>query len=56
VAVESRARRRRSMCEVLGERRVGAWCAGVVMGAALYRLGLEGRQPARRGMVGGGAV
>jgi hypothetical protein len=39
-AVESEARRRRSVCEMLGERRVGGvvWrCGG--RGAALYRLG-----------------
>jgi hypothetical protein len=34
----------------------GAWCGGVVVGATLYRLGEEGRQPARRGTVGGGVV
>jgi hypothetical protein len=56
-AVESRAWRWRSVCEVLGERRVGgAWFGGVVAGAALYRLGEEGRRPARQGTVGGGAV
>jgi hypothetical protein len=56
-AVESTAWRRRSVCEVLVERIVwGVWCGGVVVGATLYSLGEEARQPARRGMVCGGAV
>jgi hypothetical protein len=44
------------MCEVLGERRVGGVVCRGGDGAALYRLGLEGRRPARQGMVGRGAV
>jgi hypothetical protein len=55
-AVESRTRRWRSVCVVLGERRVGVWCGEVEAGAALYRLREGGPRPFRWGMVGGGAV
>jgi hypothetical protein len=39
-----------------GEESWGAWCGGLVVGAALCRLGEEGRRPARWGTVSGGAV
>jgi hypothetical protein len=58
-AVESRARWRCSVCEVLrGEESWGVWYGEVEVGAALYRIvgGGEGRWPVRQRTVGGGAV
>jgi hypothetical protein len=49
-AVESRARWRCSVCEVVKERRVGAtWCGEVEAGAALYMLGWVGETAGEAG-------